>query len=79
MAGEDADDGAESASTRVRDSVAWGLVGGLAFLVLAQGYELAVGLPVGFLTKLGIAAVVTVVAAVAAYYAEGVFHGGGSR
>ncbi|MDZ7702389.1 MAG: hypothetical protein U5J98_10195 [Halobacteriales archaeon] len=38
-----------------RGRLGWGLVGALSFLVLVQGYELAVGLPVGFLPKLGVA------------------------
>ena len=46
---------------RPRDRLAWGLVGGLSFLVLVQGYELAVGLPVGFPTKLGVAGLVAAV------------------
>ncbi|NIW29157.1 MAG: hypothetical protein GWN07_18345, partial [Actinobacteria bacterium] len=43
---------------RPRDRLAWGLVGALSFLVLVQGYELAVGLPVGLLPKLAVAALV---------------------
>ena len=38
-----------------RGRLAWGLVGALSFLVLVQGYELAVGLPVGLLPKFAVA------------------------
>ncbi|NIB99723.1 hypothetical protein [Halobacterium sp. R2-5] len=40
------------------DTLAWGAVGALAFLVLAQGYRLFAGDGVGFLPLLGVAAVV---------------------
>lgn len=49
---------------RVKASVLWGLVGGLAFLVLVQGYELVAGEGVSVLVKAGVAVVVAVVATV---------------
>ncbi|AUV80493.1 hypothetical protein C2R22_01485 [Salinigranum rubrum] len=48
---------------RTKSSLLWGLVGALAFLVLAQGYDLIVGLDVGFAARFGVAAVVGVAAA----------------
>ncbi|WP_436908338.1 hypothetical protein [Halosimplex marinum] len=50
-----------------KSSLLWGLVGGLSFLVLAQGYELLGDLGVGFAPKLGVAAVVAVGAATATH------------
>ena len=50
------------------DAVAWGLVGGLSFLVLLTGYELATGFRVGLGLKLGVALLVTVVAALGGAY-----------
>jgi hypothetical protein len=44
-----------------RDRLAWGVVGALSFLVLVQGYELAVGLRLGYTSKLGVALVVGLV------------------
>ena len=41
-----------------RNSLLWGLVGALSFLVLIQGYELIAGDPVGLGTKFGVAAAV---------------------
>ncbi|WP_232343138.1 hypothetical protein [Halosimplex litoreum] len=46
-----------------KSSLLWGLVGGLAFLVLAQGYELLGDLGVGFGPKVAVALVVGVAAA----------------
>ena len=45
-----------------RESVLWGFVGGLTFLVLAQGYELVVGPGIDAVVKVGGAVVVLVVA-----------------
>jgi hypothetical protein len=56
---------------RVKASVLWGLVGALAFLVLAQGYRLVVGRLVGFAALLVVAGVVGVAAAALAYAAQG--------
>ena len=49
---------------RTRASVLWGVVGALTFLVLVQGYDLLLGLDVGFAPRFAVAAVVGVVAAV---------------
>lgn len=44
----------------LRDSLVWGVVGGLSFLVLLQGYELLSGTRVTIVAKAGVAvAVVT--------------------
>ncbi len=56
---------------RTRTSLLWGLVGALTFLVLVQGYELFQSVPVGFGVKLGVAALVGLVAAGLTYAAEG--------
>ncbi|WP_254542875.1 hypothetical protein [Halomarina pelagica] len=57
--------------SRLRSSLLWGLVGALAFLVLVQGYDLAIGrLPVDFPARLALAAVVGALAASAAYVTE---------
>ncbi|MEZ3116273.1 hypothetical protein RYH80_10165 [Halobaculum sp. MBLA0147] len=57
---------------RAKGAVLWGLVGALSFLVLAQGYVLLGGrLPVGLLGRLGVGAVVGVVATGATYLAAG--------
>ncbi|PSP74915.1 hypothetical protein BRC81_17225 [Halobacteriales archaeon QS_1_68_20] len=56
---------------RTRTSLLWGLVGAMTFLVLVQGYELLRSVPVGFATKLAVAAIVGVVAAGLTYAAEG--------
>jgi hypothetical protein len=48
---------------RTKASLLWGLVGALAFLVLVQGYDLLLGLDVGFAPRFAVAAVVGIVAA----------------
>jgi hypothetical protein len=48
-----------------RDVVVWGLVGGLSFLVLLTGYELATGFRARLEVKAGVAVLVTVGATVA--------------
>jgi hypothetical protein len=48
---------------RTKASLLWGVVGALAFLVLVQGYDLAVGLDVGFASRFAVAALVGVAAA----------------
>ena len=48
-----------------RDAVIWGLVGGLSFLVLLTGYELATDFRASLVAKFGVAVLVTVGAAVA--------------
>lgn len=55
---------------RVKGSALWGLVGGLTFLVLVQGYELLAGSAVGLVLKAGVAVAVAVVAAVATHLAR---------
>ena len=50
-------------SPRTKASLLWGLVGALAFLVLVQGYDLLLGLDVGFAARFGVAALVGIVAA----------------
>ena len=54
----------------VRESVLWGFVGGLTFLVLAQGYELVVGPGIDASVKVGGAVVVLVVATGSSYLAR---------
>jgi hypothetical protein len=57
---------------RRKSALLWGAVGLLAFLVLVQGYELAVArTPVGFLGKLGLGVVVGAVAGSVSYLLEG--------
>ena len=56
---------------RTKSGLLWGAVGALAFLVLAQGYELLAAPGISLLVKLAIAAVVWVVAGVASYLLEG--------
>jgi hypothetical protein len=51
----------------VRDSLLWGVVGGLVFLVLLQGYHLAGGEFVSPGVIVGVAALVVAVTAVAAH------------
>ncbi|WP_299267195.1 hypothetical protein [Halorientalis sp.] len=45
---------------RLKSSLLWGLVGGLAFLVLLQGYELVSTERVDWLVKFAVAALVVV-------------------
>jgi hypothetical protein len=52
---------------RVKQSLLWGLIGALSFLVLLQGYELLTGRLVDWLVKLGTAVVVLVGATVLTY------------
>ncbi|MFC7156104.1 hypothetical protein ACFQPA_11660 [Halomarina halobia] len=60
---------------RLRSSLLWGLVGAMAFVVLVQGYDLAVArLPVGLPARLALAAVVGAVVASAAYATEHRLH-----
>ncbi|MFB6140979.1 MAG: hypothetical protein ABEJ26_11140 [Halosimplex sp.] len=57
------DDREPPLSPATRSSLLWGVVGGLSFLVLVQGYELLAEVPVGLGAKFGIAALVAVGAA----------------
>jgi hypothetical protein len=56
---------------RTRSSLLWGAVGGLAFLVLLQGYELLAAQPVDLGVKFGVAVLVTAGAAALTYAAHG--------
>lgn len=55
---------------RARSALLWGLVGALAFLVLAQGYRLLVSLGLDTLALVGVAIVVGGVTTLFAYVAE---------
>ncbi|MDZ5812551.1 hypothetical protein U4E84_14475 [Halorubrum sp. AD140] len=56
---------------RAKSAALWGLVGGFAFLVLAQGFRLVAGdLPVGYGGLVGIAATVAIAAGGIAYATE---------
>jgi hypothetical protein len=55
---------------RARSALLWGLVGGLSFLVLAQGYRLVAPLGLDTLALLGLGCVVAVVTAGLSYVAE---------
>jgi hypothetical protein len=52
---------------RRKDSLLWGVVGGLAFLVLVQGYELLADEAVALTLKAGVALGVLAVTALAAH------------
>jgi polyferredoxin len=56
---------------RAKTGLLWGAVGALAFLVLAQGYELLFAPGISLLVKLAIAVVVWLVAGAASYLFEG--------
>jgi len=51
----------------LRDSLVWGVVGGLSFLVLLQGYELFSGTRVTVVAKAGVAVAVVAGATVLSY------------
>jgi len=55
----------------VASSLLWGVIGGLAFLVLVQGYELLVGPGVSAAVAFGVAVVVTAVSAVSVHLVRG--------
>jgi len=64
---------------RTKSSLLWGVVGGLSFLVLVQGYEL-IGEPgIDLGAKFGVTLVVGVVTVGVAYAVEGRFGGVGVR
>jgi hypothetical protein len=52
---------------RRKEALLWGVVGGLAFLVLLQGYELLAARPVDLLVKFGVALLVAVGAGALSY------------
>ena len=58
-------------AARTKSAVLWGVVGALAFLVLAQGYLLVSGERVAYTGLFGVAAVVFVAAAGASHVAVG--------
>jgi hypothetical protein len=60
---------------RTKASVLWGVVGGLAFLVLVQGYELIAGVGVTALVKAAVALLVAVGTVAAAYPAWPLLYG----
>jgi hypothetical protein len=55
---------------RAKAGLLWGAVAALAFLVLAQGYELLFAPGISLLVKLAIAAVVWLVAGAVSYLLE---------
>ncbi|OYR85612.1 hypothetical protein DJ71_07525 [Halorubrum sp. E3] len=60
---------------RVRSAALWGLVGGFAFLVLAQGYLLVIGgLPVGYVGLFVLAGGIAVASGGIAYAVEHRLH-----
>lgn len=60
---------------RHKASALWGVVGGLSFLVLVQGYELAAGTRVGVASKAGVALAVAALAALLTHVARPRVHG----
>ncbi|MEF8887898.1 MAG: hypothetical protein V5A30_08830 [Haloarculaceae archaeon] len=54
-------------AVRRKDSLLWGVVGGLTFLVLVQGYELVADGSVALTVKAGVAVAVLAVTALAAH------------
>jgi uncharacterized membrane protein len=57
--------------TRAKSGLLWGAVGALAFLALTQGYVLVAGpLPLDFLARLGVAALLGIFVAAVAYATE---------
>ena len=56
---------------RTKASLLWGAIGALAFLVLAQGYELVAAPGISLLVKIAIAVVVWIAASGASYLFEG--------
>jgi len=52
---------------RTKASLLWGVVGGLAFLVLVQGYELLAGDPISVAAKVGVALAVAAGTTLATY------------
>lgn len=54
-----------------KSSLLWGVIGGLSFLVLLQGYELLTGTFVTVAVKAGVALAVAVGATVLTHFAHG--------
>ncbi|KKF39594.1 hypothetical protein FK85_27320 [Halorubrum saccharovorum] len=64
-----------TARTRARSAALWGLVGGFAFLVLAQGYLLLDGdLPFGYVGLFALAGAIAVASGGIAYAVEHRLH-----
>jgi hypothetical protein len=59
---------------RTKDSLLWGLVGALAFLVLAQGYLLVAERGIGVVPTLGVTLAVFAVATGASYLVHDVVY-----
>ena len=60
-------------NARLTDSLLWGVVGGGAFLVLLQGYEILTGEFADPLVKVGVALAVAAAAAATTHLARGRF------
>ena len=60
---------------RTKGSLLWGLVGALAFLVLAQGYLLVAERGIGFVPTLGVTLAVFAGASAVSWYATGRLRG----
>ncbi|MBV0925493.1 hypothetical protein KTS45_14905 [Halomicroarcula limicola] len=56
---------------KLKSSLLWGVVGGLAYLVLIQGYQLFASVPISTPVKFGVALVVAAGAAALTYAAGG--------
>ena len=52
---------------KLKSSLLWGVVGGLAYLVLVQGYQLFASVPISTPVKFGVALVVAAGAAALTY------------
>ncbi|WP_135303358.1 hypothetical protein [Haloarcula amylovorans] len=52
---------------QLKSSLLWGVIGGLAYLVLVQGYQLFASIPISTPVKFGVALVVAVGAAALTY------------
>ena len=73
-AGDPSGDPGESSATlppAAKSSLLWGVVGGLCFLVLIQGYELFTDERISFLVKFAVAVLVGVVAGGSTYAVRG--------
>jgi len=60
-------EGMPAPASTVKASLLWGVIGGLSFLVLIQGYELLTDQGVALAVKFGVAALVAVLAGVSTY------------
>ena len=64
---------------RLKSSVLWGVIGGLSFLVLVQGYELLTGARLPFSVKLGMSGAVVCIATLLTYVADPILFGSKGR